>query len=66
MNILATFEFTDYQELNDQQLCDAVKHLCDFDEVNEPYLVEIHAKSYSYEKRTIKYIVNIIDISVGV
>lgn len=66
MNILATFEFTDYNELNDYLLLDAVKHLCEFDEITEPYLIEINAKSYSYERRTIRYTINIIDISTGV
>jgi hypothetical protein len=66
MNIIANFEFTDYQELDEYSLLNAIKHICEFDSITEPYMISIDAKSFSYAKRTITYNINILDLSTGV
>ena len=66
MEIINSFEFCDYQELNDYLLLEAIKNICDFDQIIEPYIIDIQAKSFSYSNRTITYTINILNLSTGV
>lgn len=61
MNILLNFEFVDYNELDEYHVLEAIKNICEFEEVVQPYLIDITSKSYY--KKTIKYKIKIYDLS---
>lgn len=63
MQTLASFEFIDYHNLTDPEILEVIKELCEFENVQEPFIIDIISKSHY--KKTITYKVKIYDLSSG-
>ncbi len=63
MTELTTFEFTDLHNLTDPEVLNVIKELCEFDNIIEPFLIDIVSKSHYHGK--IEYKIKIYDLSTA-